>query len=211
MAKAPRTVVRKMGNTTFYSDGLVLFQNIRCSFPTVGTPQDQTRENGTTYKSWSIVGMLDKNENAEDIKLANMVINKVLKEDGEGAKVKADCKFARDGDEGDRAEYEGHVTIHANSQKRPTLRAADNSAVTPDEADQLFYGGCYVDILVQPWFFNGKAKGSTKAHPKRVSATLVTVKFRRDGEAFGEGTVDDSDIFGDDGADNGFDENEDEL
>jgi hypothetical protein len=118
----------------------------------------------------------------------------------DGGKVSADRRFLRDGNDADREEYEGHWIVSARETKRPNVRDADGELLDPvddeDRIEELIYGGCYCDILIRIWFQDGVKVG--KGYGKRVNAGLVTVKFREDGESFGEGRIDDSDAWGED-------------
>ena len=51
----------------------------------------------------------------------------------------------------------------------------------------MIYGGCWVNILVRPWFQNNK-------YGKRVNAGVVAVQFRKDDEPFGSGRISDDEI-----------------
>lgn len=64
-------------------------------------------------------------------------------------------------------------------------------------ADELIYSGAYYDIVISIYAFDGSKNG----YKNRVSCTLEAVKFKRHGEAFGNGPID---------ADSYFDEEEDD-
>ena len=59
--------------------------------------------------------------------------------------------------------------------------------LTPEQAVETFYGGCYVDMLIRPW-------GQDNKFGKRVNAALVAVQFKRAGERFGKGRLGADDI-----------------
>jgi hypothetical protein len=66
--------------------------------------------------------------------------------------------------------------------------------MTPEEADEEFYGGMWGNALISVWFFDGKAK-SGKTYPKRVLGSLHSVQKVKDDEAFGQGRIDDEGVF----------------
>jgi hypothetical protein len=51
------------------------------------------------------------------------------------------------------------------------------------------YGGCRVNVAVKPWLQENK-------HGRGIRADLVAVQFAGDDQAFGEGAVDASGMFG---------------
>lgn len=91
--------------------------------------------------------------------------------------------------------YEGMLYISANSDNRPQMIRADGSAVDASntlEAQTLarkLYGGCYVNVAIRPWLQDNK-------HGRAVRCELLAVQFANDGEAFGEGSTDASNLFG---------------
>ena len=73
--------------------------------------------------------------------------------------------------------------------------------MSPEEADESFYGGCWGNLLIRPWYFNGKAKGSTKTYPKRICCGYNGVQFLKDDTPFGSGRIDDTAAWGGEGDD----------
>lgn len=192
MAKAERKVVKQVENATLYSDGTIRIDNVRLSFPHIGTPQDNENDDGKTVKKFGVTGMLPKKTHNAAKDLIKAVIVKLI-EDNE-TKVAKDKWFLLNGDDKEQEEYAGHFVVSTSESKRPTARKRDGSAMTPDEADEIFYGGCWANIFIRPWYFNGKAKGG-KTYPKRVCAGLVAIQFVRDDEPFGQGRIDDDGVF----------------
>lgn len=82
---------------------------------------------------------------------------------------------------------------------KKTAKKADGTPCFPrlKEADGLLYSGCYADVIIRIYAYNGTKKG----HPHRINASLEAVKFVRHGDAFGAQRVD---------ADAAFDEEEDD-
>jgi CBS domain-containing protein len=121
----------------------------------------------------------------------------------------SDRKFLRNGDTMGRAEFKGMYVLSASESNRPHLRDRRAAKVEPENADQMFYGGCWANVLVRPWWQNHQKYG------KRVNAGLAAVQFLRDDEPFGEGRISDDDVddtfapVGDD--DSGFGGGDDDL
>lgn len=70
---------------------------------------------------------------------------------------------------------------------------------TLTEADGMLYSGCYADVIVNIYGYDGKGK-----NPDRINASLEAVKFRAHGEAFGAKPVDANSLF-DEEEDDDFD------
>lgn len=190
---AERSVVTKVTNAILYSDGTIKLENVRLSFPHIGTPQEQKNDAGEVEKSFGLVAMLPKKTHAAAKDLIKKTIQKISSDND--AKVATDKWFLADGDDKEREEYEGMFIVSAsNRRNRPSARKRDGSVMTPAEADDMFYGGCWANVLIRPWYFNGKAKNG-KNYPKRVLAGFVAVQFLRDDESFGEGRIDDEGVF----------------
>jgi hypothetical protein len=115
----------------------------------------------------------------------------------------------------------GHWVISASETRRPAARnekgklyfdpklikdASEAEAIF-NQIDEVFYGGVWVNILLRPWYFNGKVKGKAKTFPKRICAGLTGIQFFKDDTPFGNGRIDDSNAWGssDDGDDGGND------
>jgi hypothetical protein len=205
---AERTVVTKVSNAVLYSDGTVKLENVRLSFPHIGTPQEQKNDAGDIEKSYGLVAMLPKETHVAAKDLIKKIIQDLAAKNE--AKVATDKWFLADGDDKERAEYEDNYIVSASDRKnRPSARNRDGTVMTPDEADDKFYGGCWANVLIRPWYFSGKAKNG-KTYPKRVCAGLVGVQFLRDDESFGEGRVNDDGVFDavEGGGGNGFDDDD---
>jgi hypothetical protein len=202
---AERSVVKQVKNGVLYSDGTIRIDNVRLSFPHIGTPQEQKNDAGDLEKSYGLVAMLPKETHVEIKNLIKQVILDIAKENE--AKVPTDKWFLADGDEKERTEYEGMYIVSASDKRnRPSARDRKGGSLSPDEADNLFYGGCWANVLIRPWYFSGKAKNG-KTYPKRIPAGIVGVQFVRDDESFGEGRIDDEGVFGAvDGDDNDDDD-----
>ena len=109
----------------------------------------------------------------------------------------SDKKFIKDGDDGDKPEYEGYYTVSARESRRPSVRHRNGEPMSEKEIQDIIYAGCRVNILIRPWF-------QDNAFGKRINAGLMAVQFARDDEQIGEGRIDDEGVFeslddGDDG------------
>lgn len=198
MAKAP-VVVKRVKNATLYEGHFIKISNVRLSYPHLDKPY--AGDDGGEPK-FGLVAMLDKKTHKDAIALVESAITDLLKSN-KNAKVAKDKRCLRDGDDSDKEEYSGHYTISARESKRPTVRDAEGVELDKDEINDVFYAGCYADVFIRLWYQDNK-------YGKRVNANLNAAKFRADGEPFGEGRVDDEDLWDDDD-DNWGDSNDDEM
>jgi hypothetical protein len=193
---ASLVLVEKVKGGIIYEDGYFRIDNCRVSFPHLARPYKGKDDNGDPKKkgSYGIVGMLeDGKPHGEIIEAMEEYIDDLIAKN-KGGKVSADRRFLRNGDDGDREEYEGHMIVSARESKRPSVRDGDGELLDPvddeERIEELIYGGCYCDILIRVWYQDGVKVG--KGYGKRVNAGLVGVKYRGEGESFGEGRIDDS-------------------
>jgi len=194
---ATREIVTKVSNAVLYSDGTIRLDNVRASYPHLDKAyQAPPDKNGKQSEpKFSIVGMLDKSTHVAAKDLCVQVMNSIQKE--KDTKVAKDKKFIKDGDDGDKAEYEGYWTVSARESRRPSVRNRKGDPMSEKEIQDTFYAGCRVNILIRPWFQDND-------FGKRINASLVAVQFVRDDEQIGEGRIDDEGVFesigdGDDG------------
>ena len=191
MAKGP-ALIRKLKNGSevvgaLYEGGIIKILNVRASYPHLDKPY--AGDDGGEPK-FSIVGLADKGTH-QSVKEACVEVIEDLKKANKNAKVSKDKLFIKNGDDSDKEEYEGMWTISARETKRPKVRDGNGDLLEVDEIADTIYPGCYVDIIIRPWF-------QDNSYGKRVNANLLSVKFRDDGEQFGEGRVDDDDLWDDD-------------
>jgi hypothetical protein len=171
----------------------IKIKNARLSFPSLF--QHATFD-GTSTDKYEATFILDKVEHADLIKQLQAQIDGHIKDLKK--KLPADKICLKDGDELERPEFEGKMTIKASTKKRPLVIDRDKSPITED--DNKVYAGCYVNGIISLWAQNN-------AYGKRVNAQLDGVQFCQDGEPFGDGavSVDEFDAFGDeDDEDEGF-------
>lgn len=191
MAKSP-ALIRKLKNGSevvgaLYEGGIIKILNVRASYPHLDRPY--AGDDGGEPK-FSIVGLADKGTH-QSVKEACVEVIEDLKKANKNAKVSKDKLFIKNGDDSDKEEYEGMWTISARETKRPKVRDGNGDLLEVDEIADTIYPGCYVDIIIRPWF-------QDNAFGKRCNANLLSVKFRADGEQFGEGRIDDDDLWDDD-------------
>lgn len=212
MARAERTVVKKVTNAVLYSDGTIRIDNVRLSYPHLDVPfagKDGDDEDGKDPKKkkakYGVTAMLPKKSHAAAIKLVERAIDDLLKEND--AKVAKNKLFLRDGDDEEAVEYDDHFIVSARESKRPTCRDRRGNTLEVEDIEGTFYGGCWGNIFIRPWYQDGVKVG--KGYGKRVNAGLIACQFVRDDEPFGEGRINDDGVF--DEVDNDdFDNNDDD-
>ena len=91
--------------------------------------------------------------------------------------------------------YKDMVFISANNANPPQMIQADGKPVDAGNTmayqalARKMYGGCYVNAAIKPW-------PQDNMHGRGIRCDLVAIQFAADGEAFGEGAVDVTPIFG---------------
>lgn len=167
----------------------IKLENVRLSFPSLFR---KAQFNGVETK-YEATLLLSKSEHASAIEQIQAAVKSKIANDLKGAKLAADKICLRDGDEVEYEGYEGHMSLKAANKKRPLVLNKDKTPLTED--DNVIYGGCYVNAIVELWAQNNE-------YGKRINANLLGVQFVRDGESFGAGgvsaTTDDFDDLGDD-------------
>jgi hypothetical protein len=185
--KQTRTAVKKVKNATLYSDGTIRVEGVRLSFPHLGKAYEGKDDDGNVQKKFSLKGAMPKATHAEAMRLIKGEMDRMMKEN-KIDDLASDRKFLRNGDTMGRAEFKGMYVLSASESNRPHLRDRRAAKVEPENADQLFYGGCWANVLIRPWWQNHQKYG------KRVNAGLAAVQFLRDDEPFGEGRISDEDV-----------------
>lgn len=157
----------------------VTLNNVRLSFPALWEPRKGPDANSKA--SYQAAFLLDKKTNAAEITAVKNAIAQIVKEAFKG---KAPPKIAlRDGAEKPDVDGygEGVMFINARSDKRPHV--VDRKLRPLDANSNVPYAGCYVNATVRLW-------AQDNNYGKRINAQLRAVQFVKDGEEFGEGTVD---------------------
>lgn len=198
----------------------IYIENVRASYPFVGTPgKDESEDGSEARDSWRVVGMLPKDTHGEVKKMCDDLI-KELKAANDNVSVPSDMFFIQDGD-GEKYDpnddklklMNGHWLVSAKDGRiRPRCYNQKGEVIDDiSKIDDMFYGGCWINLMIRPWYFNGIAKGKTKKFPKRMLAGLSSVQFHHDDTPFGTGRIDDTGVFGAvEGGGNGMDD-DDEL
>lgn len=211
--KQPRTVVEtayfegtKDVQAILYSDGTILVNGVRASYPHVGTPYEGKNDDGKVTEKYNVKGMMPKETHKPAMRLMKKHMEKMMA-DNRVSDLASDRKYLRNGDDLGKPEMKGHFVFSASENTPPKLRNAAAQKVENDKkADAMFYGGCWINALIRPWWQNHAKYG------KRINAGLSAVQFVRDDEPFGEGRIGDEEV--DDtfapvaGADNGFDDDD---
>jgi len=165
----------------------IKIQNARLSFPSLFK---KASFDGTTEGKYEATLLFPKSDKKTYDAIMKVIDEaKALKK----TKVGADKIFIKDGDDIDYDGYEGMWAVKASNNKRPTVINRDKTPVTED--DEIFYAGCYVNAIIEPWVQDNQ-------FGKRVNSNLLGVQFVKDGEPFGDGgtkvTEDDFDDIEDD-------------
>ena len=183
-----RTIVKRVSVGNFpngkpaycvlYSDRTIRIDNVRLSHPNLFSPYKG--KDGKEGK-YGVKAILPKSTHGPAKDICVGLINEILK-DNKVDKLAKDRWFIRNGDDLTEKEYEGAFIISASEQNRPDLRDKDKRKMTDEDKD-MFYGGCYGNILIRPWWQDSKDWG------KRVNAGVSAVQFVADGEPFGTGRI----------------------
>lgn len=192
------TLIKEGKNFKVYKDAkgqkYIKLERIRASYPAFGHAQENEDDEGKKALSWGGKGLMPKATHTEAKNALKELIQELIAENKVSIPSERWC--LRDGDgEGRPEEEKGNFVVSfSNKKNRPTVR--DQRAEVMDDLDKIddkFYGGCWISVLIRPWYFDGKAKGSSKTHPKRISSGIQSVQFIKDDTPFGSGRVDDSD------------------
>lgn len=162
----------------------LILSNVRLSFPVLFTAKSVNDGD----PRFSANFLLDKERDAKLIAKITAEINSLIKSDLEGKKLSPDKVCLRDGDDKDYDGYEGCMFLSAANKKRPQVVDRDNSPLV--EADDRPVAGDYVDAVVRLWAQNNN-------YGKRINASLVVVRFRKEGEHFGAPKVDVNEVLPD--------------
>lgn len=213
------TVIKRVKNAVLFHDDKgvphIRVDNVRLSYPFVGTPAEDENDDGKLQKKWRIVGMLPKTTHGEAKNLIKeqieALIAEVNKKDPK-AKVPSSHWFLTNGNDKEDENMAGHFLVSASENKyRPKARDAKGQIIDDiAKIDETFYGGCWGNLLIRLWYFGGTSKSNPKKPlAKRIVAGFVGVQFVKNDEPFGAGKVDDDDAWESSGSDDA-DEDEDD-
>ena len=179
----------------------VRLKMVRLSYPNLYKARGFGKS-GEGEKKFSCTGIIDPETKAGRANIALMddaiAAAKEAKWGNKPPKLKSDKICMRDGDD-DADETKGMMIVAASNAKRPITLDENGDDVT--EADDVLYGGCYVDLIVRVW-------AQDNEYGTRVNASLEGVKFRDDGDAFSGHSKTTKDDFDEDGG--GRDRDEDD-
>ena len=175
----------------------VILKNVRLSYPSLFKATSFTGADGSTSDpKFSGTFIIDKEENAKDIKKLEAAIKKMVVENFKGnfKALKGVC--LRDGaektdDAGDPKDGYGDAVMFttASNKSRPQI-VGRNKSVPITEEDGVIYAGCYVNVVIGLW-------AQSNGFGKRVNANLLAVQFVGDGDPFGEASVNVDEVFED--------------
>lgn len=181
--------------------GTIALKMVRLSFPKIWTPEASAEGGPLKY---SAAFLIDPHTQSgkENIRAIEAEIAKVAKATwAEKAEkilkvLDKNRKAFLDGDlctnaEGDIYDgYDGMMVVKAANKKRFKTINRDKSVIV--ESDDILYGGCYVDAIVSFYSITDQKRGGNG-----IFATLELIRFRKDGEAFGAGPVNEDDYLDD--------------
>lgn len=186
---AALVIAKQVKNAILYTNGSLRIDNLIASYPhlDVRWSKVDSKTGKKPPEKYSVVGLLDKKTHGEAYELIEEAI-KSLEKDAK-IKVALDDWFLRDGDRTRKDENEGRWTLNASEQRGVIIRDAagnklrdekDNlvGAEDSNEIKEMFYPGCVVSIMIRPWAQNNE-------FGKKINASLVAVKFMKDGERLG--------------------------
>lgn len=198
--------ISKGKNFVVYSDGqqkLIKLLNVRASYPHFGKKRVETdEETGRTREAWNGVAMLNKTTHAAAHAAFTEIMTGLMAaqrndKGGLGVRIPPEYLCLKDGDSKDDENMHDHWLVSfSDTNRRPAIRDQRGSLILDEvEIDNKFYGGCYINVLLRPWFFSGKAKNSSKTFPKRICCGFTGAQFAKDGDPFGSGRIDDTDAW----------------
>ena len=188
---------------------VIYLSNVRLSFPHIAEPQEQkSSETGQIRRvyggdflmppdhpgvqqfmqTYARLGAAKWKENAQ-VAMNMIQADRKLRCYGSGEEKISKKKFVPyDG-------YPGNFYITAYTERAPQLVDADGKPIDPNNTmayqalARKLYGGCYVNAAIKPWAQDNK-------HGIAIRCDLVAIQFSRDGDAFGEGSIDVTPLFG---------------
>jgi hypothetical protein len=188
IVKTGRRVIRTGKNITLFSDDSIVIKNVRASYPHLDKPTTFRDPSGKEGRAtYNIKVLIPKTPDYEEcIDLLNKRINRVKRET-QIDRLPKNMRCLRDGDDTEKPEDAGMWTLSANEVQPPALRDRMRQLIPNADANKLFYGGCYVSVMIRMW-------GQKNGYGQRVNANLLAVQFVRDDEAFGRGRISQADV-----------------
>lgn len=197
---ATREIVKRGRNFVIYSDGTIRIDNVRMSYAHLDAPyrgKNKRDDGGEAPAKYSLVSICNK-ETHDDMHAAVTAFIKKMLSDADVTVGKKDW-FIRDGDDAGKDEYEGAWTVSASELRKPKCRDRQGNLVDDtDDIREMFQSGYWANVLIRPWL-------QQNDYGRKVNAGLVGVQFVKKDKTFGQGDIDESDVWeaveGDDGDD----------
>jgi Protein of unknown function (DUF2815) len=148
--------------------------NVRLLYPSLFQPKVWNTASKPKYEA---TFLLNKERHNEEIKNINSIILNHLSQNNltlEKAKLDAIC--FKDGDLSGKPEYENSYTLKAKSIFKFPIVHKDGKTLVEEE-DNIFYGGCYVNVYVNLRTYVESAVG--------VSCNIKAIQFAGKGEPIG--------------------------
>lgn len=165
----------------------VKLKNARLSYPSLwkaraGMQGDDGKPSDPRFEASFI---LREKEDADQIKELRAAAVTMLKAKYGENYPKGFKLCVRRGDEDNKVDVDGYgpgtMFVTSSSKNKPQVVHRDPT-VPVSEADNVIYGGCYVNASLRLWLQDNK-------FGKRVNAELLAVQFYKDGDRFGEAPV----------------------
>lgn len=154
-------------------------KRVRLSFPDLFTAK---KVNDGGEPKFGACFLLNKETDAEQIKLAQRIINAVARDKWKDKIPKSVIPCLKECNTKDYDGYDDeHMYISSTSPRRPVV--VDERIRPVTEADGKIYAGCYVNVTLRLW-------AQDNQFGKRVNAEVLAVQFAGEGEAFGVAPVD---------------------
>lgn len=157
-------------------------KNVRLSFPSIFKRSEFNGQEGKFEATF----LINKEQQEDLIKEIEAKIALIQKDNK--AKVSPDKICFKDGNFVDYDGYEGHMSIKAGANRRPTVIDRDKTPLVEDDGKP--YAGCYVNAVLELWY-------QDNSYGKRVNCNLLGIQFSKDGDSFGAGDTDVTDDFDD--------------
>ncbi len=187
---------------------VIFISNARISFPNLATPQKNVDSEGKERISYNCDLLLPPNDPgyvAFMKRYSELAVEKWQTNAQQAMQmIHSDRKQRCYGDGNEKVNkktfqpytgYAGHAYLSVGSKNPPQMIQADGKPVDSlntmawQAVARKVYGGCYANVAIKPWLQSNK-------HGNGIRCDLIAVQFAKDGEAFGEGAVDASGLFG---------------
>ena len=187
---------------------IIYLSNVRISFPKLVEPKTTKSDDGKVRTSWSADFILAPDSPqfkqfmqqcmtlaTAEWKERTQTILGMIQSDrksrcyGNGAeKISKTTLLPYDG-------YDGNAYVSAISNRQPQMIQPNGQPVDATNSmaymavARSIYGGCYVNAAIRIWI-------QDNTHGRAVRCDLVAIQFSKDGDAFGAGGADVTDMFG---------------